>query len=352
MSRFVLSPLVIVVVLLAGLLAYLYYPSQSEERKATPSATPVKVAVVQEQPFPITVEALGTAKASESITITSQQTAVVSSINFDDGDRAEEGQVLVQLNNREELARITELEGNIAEAERQFSRVKNLAQSSSASEQLLDEQQARVQALQAQLEVAKAQLNELSIKAPFAGWLGLRQVSIGALVQPGDVITTLDDTSVIKVDFSVAEAHLASLAKGQMVTALSSAYPGETFKGEIDTVATRVDPISRSVQVRALINNADRKLRPGMLLQITLQKRVLNTLILPEKALVPVEERQYVFVVEGNSVRQQEVKIGVRKPGKVQVLEGLSAGDKVVTEGTLRVRDKSVVRILNETAGE
>ncbi|NMH60392.1 efflux RND transporter periplasmic adaptor subunit [Alteromonas ponticola] len=352
MSRLVLSPLVIVVVLLAGLLAYLYFPSATEERKASPSATPVKVAIVQEQPFPITVDALGTAKASESITITSQQTEVVSTINFDDGDRAEAGQVLVQLNNTEEQARISELEANIAEAERQFTRVKNLAKSSSASEQLFDEQQARVQSLQAQLDVAKAQLNELTIKAPFAGLLGLRQVSIGALVQPGDVITTLDDTSVIKVDFSVAEAHLASLAKGQMVSALSSAYPDETFKGEISTVGTRVDPVSRSVQVRALIDNENAKLRPGMLLQITLQKRVLNTLILPEKALVPVEERQYVFVVDGEIVRQQEVKIGVRRPGIVQVLEGLSAGEKVVTEGTLRVRDKSTVRILNETVGE
>ncbi len=352
MSRLVLSPLVFVVVILAGLLVYLYLPAEPEERRAPPSSTPVKVAVVQEQAFPITVEALGTAKASESITITSQQTEVVSEINFNDGDIAQAGQLLVQLNDSEELARISELKANIAEAERQFTRVKNLAKSSSASEQLLDEQQARVQALQAQLDVAKAQLNELAIKAPFSGLLGLRQVSKGALIQPGDVITTLDDTSVIKVDFSVAEAHLASLEKGQSVTATSIAYPGQTFRGEISTVDTRVDPVSRSVQVRALVDNADGKLRPGMLLQVLLQKRVLETLVLPEKALVPVEDRQYVFVVEDGKVRQQEVKIGVRRPGKVQVLSGLEAGEQVVTEGTLRVRNNSAVRVLNKEGGE
>ncbi len=352
MSRFVLSPLVIVVALLAGLLVYLYLPSEAEKPRASATATPVRAAIVQEQAFPITVEALGTAKASESITITSQQTEVVSEINFNDGDIAQAGQLLVQLNDNEELARINELQANIEEAERQFTRVKNLAKSSSASEQLLDEQQARVQALQAQLDVAKAQLNELAIKAPFAGLLGLRQVSKGALVQPGDVITTLDDTSVIKVDFSVAEAHLASLEKGQSVAATSTAYPGQTFEGEISTVGTRVDPVSRSVQVRALVDNADGKLRPGMLLQVTLQKRVLETLVLPEKALVPVEDRQYVFVVDGEKVRQQEVKIGVRRPGKVQVVSGLNAGDQVVTEGTLRVRDNSTVRVLDEESGE
>ncbi|MCW8090518.1 efflux RND transporter periplasmic adaptor subunit [Alteromonas sp. ASW11-130] len=352
MSRLVFSPLVIAVVLLAGLLAYLYLPTTGEQQRKSASATPVKVAVVQEQAFPITVEALGTAKARESITITSPRTEVIQNINFEDGDVIEAGQLLVQLNNSEELARIKELEANIAEAERQLVRVKNLAKSSSASEQLLGEQKAKVQTLQAQLDVANAQLNELAIKAPFSGLLGLRQVSNGALVQPGDVITTLDDTSIIKVDFSVAEAHLASLAKGQTVVALSSAYPSETFEGEISTVGTRVDPVSRSVQVRALVDNADRKLRPGMLLKITLQKRVLNTLVLPEKALVPVEDKQYVFVVDGEKVRQQEVKIGVRRPGLVQIIKGLSAGERVVTEGTLRVRDKSAVRILNDTAGE
>ena len=222
-----------------------------------------------------------------------------------------------------------------------------MRQTNATSEQLLDEQNARVKALEAQLDIAKAQLNDLQVRAPFSGLLGNRMISKGSLVQPGSTITTLDDISVVKVDFSVAETHLASVAAGQRLTAASIAYPGVEFEGVISNVDTRLDPVIRAINVRATIKNKDNRLRPGMLLTVTVEKRVLNTLVLPEKALVPVEDKQFVYVVRDNVAYQTEVRIGERRPGFVQIIEGISEGDEVIIEGTLRVRDESPVNVLN-----
>ena len=346
-SRFSLSPLLIGVVLLAGVVVYLNIPEEQSANLSGPRATPVNTAFVSSQAFPITIESLGTAIANESVNITAQVTDTVKVINFEDGDEAKKGEVLVQLNDTEERARVEELRANIEEAKRQFTRIADLRQSNATSEQLLDEQQARVKALEAQLDIALAQLDDLQIRAPFSGLLGNREISIGSLVQPGDTITSLDDISVIKVDFNIAENHLASVAKGQTLTASSVAYSGETFKGNISNIDTRLDPISRSIRVRATIDNQDKRLRPGMLLTVVVEKRVLNTLVLPEKALVPVQDKQFVYVIKDNVAHQTEVEIGERRPGLVQIVSGLSEGDEIITEGTLRVRDQSPVNVLN-----
>jgi membrane fusion protein (multidrug efflux system) len=242
---------------------------------------------------------------------------------------------------------LNELDINLQEAKRQLKRIDNLAQKSVASAQLLDEQQARVKALQAQQEVAKAQLDELELRAPFAGVLGTRQVSLGALVMPGDLIATLDDLHLVKVDFNIAESHLPSVAKGQLVRATSVAYPGEVFEGKISNINSRVDPVTRAIQIRAIITNDGLKLRPGMLLQINLQKQILDTLVVPEGALVPIEDKQFVFVINDNKASRKEVNVGRRKPGIAQILSGIEAGDNVVIEGSLRLRDGSAVKVLD-----
>ncbi|MFC3094344.1 efflux RND transporter periplasmic adaptor subunit [Alteromonas sediminis] len=342
------SPLLIGIVLLAAFLVFINWPQQQEETVNGPRKTPVKVAQVKQQAFPIVIEALGTARANESVTLTAQETELVVDIKFDDGQYVEAGQLLVQFDDKEERARVNELEVNLNEAKRQLARISNLKKESAASEQLFDEQQARVNAMQAQLEVLNAQLNELQIRAPFSGQLGIREISVGSLVRPADVITTLDDVSVVKVNFSVSESHLASLRTGLSVEASSVAYPGERFNGTISSIDSRIDPVTRSILVRAAIDNSEKKLRPGMLLQITLEKRVLDALVVPEKALVPNEDKQLVYVLNGDSVTETEVKIGERRPGFVQIVSGLEAGQRVVVDGTLRVRDQSSVNVLND----
>lgn len=347
LSKLKLSPLIIGLLLLAGLLVYLNLPQSVEPGKQQRGGkTPVSVSVAEQQEFVVLVEALGTAVANESVSLTAQETEVVQAVHFDDGELVEKGQLLLTLSNREEIARVNELEVNLQEAKRQLTRIKNLAKENVASEQLLDEQEARVKALKAQLEVANTLLAELEIRAPFAGKLGIRQVSVGALVRPGDVVTTLDDLHLIKVDFNIAENHLASINEGQQVIAESIAYQEQSFTGTVTSIDARLDPVTRSIRARAMIENPDLKLRPGMLLKLDLQKQVLNTLVIPERALVPIEDKQYVFVVEGDKVARKEVSVGLRKPGVAQVLSGLVEGEQVVVEGALKLRDGSNVRIL------
>ena len=350
-KRFSFSPLWVGVLALVGFLIFINWPVPDQAAREGSRATPVVTQIVSIEPFAVTLQALGTAKANESVMITPQESDVITSLNFSDGQRVETGTVLAQLNSNEQKARLNELNINLAEAERQLKRIQNLVLSNSTSAQLLDEQQARVKALIEQREVAQENLNKTFITAPFSGKLGLRQVSLGAYVKPGDVLTTLDDIKTIKVDFSISERHLPSVNEGQTVFAESVAYPGVQFEGTITNVNSRIDPATRSFSIRTKIDNAAEQLRPGMLLTITLQKRVLNTLVIDEKALVPDHEDQFVFkVVDGKAVKTKVI-IGERRPGKVQILEGVAIGDEVVVQGTLRIRDGSELRVLNSTQG-
>lgn len=350
MSKIVkFSPLLLGVIALVGFLIYINLPVKKMQGGPRGSAaTPVVVQMASQQSFPIIVEALGTAVANESVNITAQQAQTVTEVLFEDGALVTKNQLLLELNSRAEKARLNEIDINLSEARRQLERIKGLAKQSAASQQLLDEQSARVDSLLAQREVAKAGLQELMVSAPFAGRLGIRQVSVGSLVRPGDTITTLDDLSLMKVDFSISEVHFASVKDGQRVLATSVAYPGTQFFGKITNIESRIDPRTRSIQVRAKIPNAELKLRPGMLLQINLEKRVLDALVVPESALVPEGDSQFVFVVNGdNKAEKTQVQVGERKPGLVQIVGGLEAGQRVITQGTLRVRNGSDVLILD-----
>lgn len=350
-KRVSFSPLWVGVLALVGFLVFINWPVDEPAQRQGSRATPVVTQIVSIQPFAVTLQALGTAKANESVMITPQESAVITSLNFSDGQQVEAGTILAQLNSNEQKARLNELNINLAEAERQLKRIQNLALSNSTSTQLLDEQQARVKAFIAQREVAQENLNKTFITAPFSGKLGLRQVSLGAYVKPGDVLTTLDDIATIKVDFAISERHLPSVNEGQTVFAESVAYPGIQFEGTITNVDSRIDPATRSFSIRTEIDNTAEQLRPGMLLTITLQKRVLNTLVIDEKALVPDHEDQFVFrVVDGKAVKTKVI-IGERRPGKVQILDGVVIDDEVVVQGTLRIRDGSELRVLNSTQG-
>ncbi|MDC1346821.1 efflux RND transporter periplasmic adaptor subunit [Glaciecola sp.] len=350
-KRVSFSPLWVGVLALVGFLVFINWPVEEPAQRQGSRATPVVTQIVSIQTFAVTLQALGTAKANESVMITPQESAVITSLNFSDGQQVEAGTILAQLNSNEQKARLNELNINLAEAERQLKRIQNLALSNSTSTQLLDEQQARVKAFIAQREVAQENLNKTFITAPFSGKLGLRQVSLGAYVKPGDVLTTLDDIATIKVDFAISERHLPSVNEGQTVFAESVAYPGIQFEGTITNVDSRIDPATRSFSIRTEIDNTAEQLRPGMLLTITLQKRVLNTLVIDEKALVPDHEDQFVFrVVDGKAVKTKVI-IGERRPGKVQILDGVVIDDEVVVQGTLRIRDGSELRVLNSTQG-
>ncbi|PHQ88438.1 MAG: efflux transporter periplasmic adaptor subunit [Idiomarina sp.] len=336
-----INPITIVVVVLTAAAVYLFgFPPETKVEEGKEQSVPVKTQTAEISEFRDTIEALGTAMANETVRITAQTQDVVEKIYFESGDLVEQGQLLAELNARIEVARVQQLKFSLDEAKRQLERITELRRGNAASQQQLNEQQVRVNGLQADLEVAEATLKEMKIYAPFSGRVGIREISAGSLVSPGDVFTTLDDIKPIKVDFSVPERYFASIAVDQEVIARSRAYPGEQFIGRISSIDSRVDPVTRSVKVRAKINNDDERLRPGMLLQITLLRSIDEALLLPEKALIPIQNRQYVYVLTpDNRERQKEVTIGRRKPGIVEITGGLKPGEEVIIEGIVRLRD-------------
>jgi membrane fusion protein (multidrug efflux system) len=208
--------------------------------------------------------------------------------------------------------------------------------------------QATHEADAAAVEAAKSRLAQTIIRAPFAGRLGLRRVSIGAVVDTDTVMTTLDDTSVIKLDFDVPEIFMARLERGLSVTARSAAWRDTLFHGEVTSIDTRVDPVSRTIIVRAILPNADGRLRPGMFLTVSLLKDDVRSLMIPEQAVVPERSRQFVFVVSPEQVAAlREIRTGRRRPGEVEVLQGLSEGEYVITEGTQKARPGQAVTVIN-----
>jgi len=306
----------------------------------------VLAAAVTEHAFSDRIEGLGTVRSNESVTITSKVTEQVSKLHFTDGAVVQQGDLLAELTSAEQSAQLAEARAALQDAQQQYDRILPLVQSGSLSKARLDAQTALRDAARARVEALQARLADLLIRAPFSGVVGLRRVSPGTLVQPGDPIVTLDDINTIKLDFTVPETRLAAVAPGQSVSASSVAFPGKTFSGQIATLDSRVDPVTRAVTVRALIDNPERLLRPGMLLVVTVAGQPRTALRIPEEALVPEGQQQYVYTIDSDGVvARRLVQIGQREPGFVEVRDGLQAGEKVITEGTIKVRPGQKVQL-------
>lgn len=300
--------------------------------------------------FPLSVEALGNARANESIELRPVISAILMSANFDEGQFVEAGSVLAELENVEPLAELASARANLAESEAQYQRLNKLFKTNVVAQSEVYEIAARRQADLAAVSAAEARLAHTVITAPFSGRLGLRRVSPGSLVTPLTVITTLDDTASIKLDFDVPEVFLALLKPGLEVTARNVAYPDQVFRGIVSSVDTRVDPVSRTVTVRAKVDNADGHLRPGMFLTVSLLRQDLIALMVPEQAIVPERSQQFVWVVDEASVAElREVRTGRRRPGEVEILDGLAPGDQVIIEGTQKARAGQPV-VIRESA--
>ncbi len=311
-------------------------------------AQPVIALPVRQETFADRLEAIGTLQANESIDVTAKLQGIVESIGFEDGQFVDAGRTLVQFDDDELSARLQVELANLDEQRKQFDRITGLARANATSEARFDEQQAAVKKAEANVAAAQARLSDYTIKAPFAGRLGTRRISAGALVSPGTTITTLDDLSIVKLDFSVPETFLATLREGLEIEAVTAAYPDEVFRGLVTSIDTRVDPTTRTISIRAEIQNEDRRLRPGMLMVVDLIKDRRDSLMIAEESLTPYDSQQFVFVVNSDdTVTRIPVTIGRRRPGSVEILEGLSLGDLVVTEGNTTLTSGSKVQLLN-----
>ncbi|EXI81059.1 MAG: Efflux pump periplasmic linker BepF [Candidatus Accumulibacter appositus] len=307
----------------------------------------VIVAPARQVQFADSIEALGTVAARESVALTATVTDTVSALHFDDGDRVSKGQLLAELSSREEHAQLEEARATVKEALRQYQRFQSLAARGTTAKSLLDERQRDWQTARARLAAIESRLADRLIKAPFAGVVGLRDLSVGALVEPGDLITTLDDDSAVKLEFPVPATYLQGLRPGLKVTASSRAYPGRTFSGTVKAVNSRIDPVTRSIRVRATLPNPAHLLRPGMLMNVVVQQEPRTTLLIPEESLLPLGEQQFVLVVSSDGkADRRELQIGGRRPGLVEVVTGIAAGEQVITHGHMQLRPGQAVRII------
>ena len=303
---------------------------------------PVTTQVVRLQPWNDSVQALGTVRARESVTVTAKVSETVQQVHFDSGDIVARGAPLVTLSGQQQQASLAEARAQANEAERLYRRQSELAQQQLIARSALDAQRATRDAANARVAQIRAQLGDRVIHAPFAGVLGIRQVSPGALVTPGTAIATLDDTSRVYIDFPVPETMLSHLAPGLRVKGHSQTYPGRSFEGIVSTIEARVDEATRSVTVRADFPNADRALRPGMLLEITLQRPQRQALLVPEIAIVQVGTESFVYRVNpDSSVERATVEVGARRDGLAEITRGVKAGERIVVDGTVKLRPGS-----------
>jgi membrane fusion protein (multidrug efflux system) len=294
--------------------------------------------------FPLSAEALGNARANEAIDVRAEITAAITAIRFDEGQWVEKGSILVELENASQLAAVASAKAALVESSSQLKRSEELFKTNVVAASQLEQLKSKQEADQANVHAAESKLVQTVIRAPFAGRLGLRRVSTGSIVDTNTVITTLDDTSRIKLDFEVPEVFVARLQPGLMVTARSAAWPDLQFSGEVTSVDTRINPVTRTVSVRALLPNEDGKLRPGMFLTVSLLRDDVTALMVPEEAIVPERSKQFVYTVDAaNAVSLREVQTGRRRPGEVEILSGLNEGDRVIVEGTQKVRPGQTV---------
>jgi membrane fusion protein (multidrug efflux system) len=329
----------LIVLLTLGWFGYQSTQSQPEAVQKNHPLTNVVVAKAAMLTIRDEVDAIGTSKAFDSVTITPKVTELVQRIDFKDGQNVSKGDLLVQLQNNEHLAKVKVAQVKVREHQREFERIISLVSNKTIAELERDRLQSLIDTTKAELEQAQSALADRAILAPFSGRLGLTQVSVGSLVSPGQQITTLDDVSQIKLDFSVPERFLQELQIGKTVEAKAVAFPDKVFIGKVTSIDSRVNPVTRALLVRAVIPNADFALLPGMLMKVKLIKQSREAMLLPESAIIPVQDKHYIYIVnEDNEVERQQVTLGIRTRGWVEILDGVTLGQQVIIRGILKVR--------------
>lgn len=306
----------------------------------------VEAAKVGRASLPQTITAVGSLRSDESITLRPEVAGRISAIGFQEGQRVTKGEMLVRLDPAINDAEVQQARANLTLAKTKYDRAVDLAKSNFISGQARDEAENNLKVAQAALTLAEAKQAKMDIRAPFSGIIGLRSVSIGDYVKEGADMVNLEAIDPLKVDFRVPEMYLAQVGPGQPLSISLDAFPGRTFEGRVFAVNPLLDAAGRAVVIRAQIRNADTSLRPGMFARVRLvTKDVQDAMVVPEQALVPQGDEQYVYkVVEGKAVRAK-VQVGQRRDGKAEVVAGVAPDDLIVTAGQLKLRDGIPVRV-------
>jgi membrane fusion protein (multidrug efflux system) len=309
----------------------------------------VSEATVVLRPFSDQIDVLGVARGQRSVNITSATSELITAVLFEDGQRVGAGAPLVRLQAGEEEASIIQARANLAQAEREYERFRGLAERGVAPRVSAEDALTVVETARATLAAAEARQGDRVIRAPFAGVLGLSTVTPGTLISPGAVITTLDDISVIRVDFPVPERYLGLLRQGLPITATADAYAGESFSGRIALIDTRINETTRAVTARAEFPNPGGRIRPGMLMRVGIQQGQRQSPSVPESAVQFEGENAFVYRIaaseRGSTAQRVEVEPGAVEGGFVEILSGLTANDRVVGSGLNRIQPNAPVTV-------
>lgn len=333
------------------LLGYELFFAQRSAKEKSKNFVGVEVTQIKKDRIASVLESIGTAVSNESVDITSNVTQIVEKVNFSDCDQVKKGQLLVRLNVDKKLKELSQLEINLKEQEREFKRLARLRGRNVIAERDYDMQESKFLHAKAQVEELKAEIKESSITAPFDGFLGIRNVSVGTLVSPGTIITTLDDIKKIKVDFSVPEKYVLSIKAGTKIQAESSAAQDKKFEGNVIAIVPRISTFSRNVMVRAIIENDDYILKPGMMLKVKVNLNDREVILVSEKCVANIGEKHFVYTIEKLAqhalIKKRFIEIGERQNGLIEVISGISEGDMLVFEGINKLSDGDMVEILN-----
>ncbi|PZQ65056.1 MAG: efflux transporter periplasmic adaptor subunit [Phenylobacterium zucineum] len=324
-------------------------------RGAFGGPTLVSVALVQPRAFEDTIEVLGVAKGRQSVTLTAATTQLVDRVRFSDGQHVQRGAVLVELRATEQDAGVIQAEARLVQAKRAYDRYKTLGEQGFASKAAVDQFEAAWRSAQADVSAAKAREADRVIRAPFSGVVGLSDVAPGALVNPGAPIVTLDDTSVMRVDFQIPERYLSQLREGQALLATADAFPGETISGRIAKLDSRVDERTRAITARAEFPNAGGRLKPGMLVRVGVSRGQRTNASAPESAVSVQGDSAFVYVLHQQGQRtmaeQRPIVTGVRQQGFVEIVDGVKAGERLVADGLNKIQPGQPVRIASGSGG-
>lgn len=298
------------------------------------------------------VNAVGTLRSNEAVILRPEVAGRITRLNFSDGAQVRKGQVLVSFDSSVNQAEVRQARAELGIARANFERNADLAKQKFISDRARDESQANVQVLEARLALAEARLSKFEIRAPFSGVVGIRTVSVGDYVKDGADLVNLEDISSVKVDFRIPERYVDAVQRGQSLEVAVDALPGKPFAARVDAIDPQIDSNGRAALLRGRIDNPEGRLKPGMFARVRLiLAERQNALMIPEEAIVPQGAKVTVWkLVDGKAVRT-EVRTGLRRDAKVEITEGLKAGEQVVVAGQVRLsRDGAPVRVINGAA--
>lgn len=316
------------------------------QSQAAEKGRPVEVAKAEAGSLGRAVESVGTLRSNESVIIRPEVAGRVTRILFEEGRPVAAGQPLLDLDSSTNEAELALARAELRLAEADAERARTLFDQKSGTARARDEAVARLATARASLALAEAQYAKTRIQAPFAGLIGLRQVSIGDVVQPGQAIVNLEAIDPLKLDFAVPDLLLARLAPGQTVDITVDALPGRRFTGDVYAINPLVDERGRSIALRALVPNADGALKPGLFARVSLGLAGAAAVIVPEQAVVARNGDFYIYRIAEGAAEEVAVSLGERRDGQVEIIAGLAPGDIVVTAGQQRLQNRSKVEIV------